>query len=299
MNWMPDLARRISMLCILMLTFVGAVPATPHGQPIATDATFERAQLVKPRENTNHALAYLLAPLVLQELRGTNATTRFTNVFFQIGAVQLGERTHAQITYWWQYDLPKPSPEKPVRPTPPKRGPDIRPLKRAGSETGAPTSLAAQGIRLTLDSRGLPVIYEVLGHTNRMTQIYVNQSLETAARAGSGAALDGRQFAIERSPVETPNVRVPRILDDPPAVMGPIVYLHAESHAVATVICRCMASEAKELTGQSFYELVPAGFSGNLPPATWLETAFPRWLPEDFTNPSNRLSRSLRLPAGF
>ncbi len=260
---------------------------------------FNRAHLFKPRENPAHVLAYSLAPLVLQEVRGTNAPTGFTNVCFQIGAVQLGERTHAQVTYWWRYDAPKVKPRPAERRPPARRGPDARPLKRAGSETGAPNVLTAQGIRLTLDSRGFPVIYEVLGQTGGGAQIYVNQSLETAARTEFGPALAGRHFAIERSPSETPGVSVPRILDDPPAVMGPIVYLHAESHAVATVICRCMASEAKELAGQSFYELVPADSSSNTSDATWLETAFPRWLPEDFTNPSNRLSRSLRLPAGF
>lgn len=260
---------------------------------------FSQAHLFKPRENPAHAFAYSLAPLVLQEVRGTNAPATFTNVFFQIGAVQLGERTHAQITYWWRYDAPKVKPRPAEHRPPARRGPDARPLKRAASETGAPSRLAAQGIRLTLDSRGLPVIYEVLGHTSRVAQIFVTHSLEAAARTEFGDALPGRQFAIERSVGDAPNITVPRVIDDPPAVMGPIIYLHEANQAVATVICRCMASEAGALAGQSFYELVPADFSGNVTRATWLETAFPRWLPEDFNNPSNRLSRSLRLPAGF
>jgi hypothetical protein len=81
--------------------------------------------------------------------------------------------------------------------------------------------------------------------------------------------------------------------------MGPIIYLHEVNQAVATVICRCMPAEAKALTGQSFYELVPADFSGNVPAATRLEAAEPRWLREDFLTQTNRLSQSLRWPRDF
>lgn len=266
-------------------------------EPVA--ARFDQAHLIKPRENPDQPLAYSLAPLVLQETRGTNAPAVFTNVFFQVGAVQLGGRTHALITYWWQYDHPKAQPRPPERQPPVRRGPEARLLKRAGSETGAPNRLTAQGVRLTLDSRGFPVIYEVLGHTGRVAQIFVNQSLEAAARAEFGRALPGRQFAIERSVSDAPDIVVPRVIEDPPAVMGPIIYLHEVNQAVATVICRCMPAEAKTLTGQSFYELVPADFSGIVPAATRLDAAQPRGLREDFLTQTNRLSQSLRLPRDF
>lgn len=260
---------------------------------------FDQAHLLKPRENPDHAFAHSLSPLVLEEVRGTNAPAVFTNVFFQVGAVQLGGRTHAQITYWWHYDHPKAQPRPPEHRPQARRGPDASPLKRTRAETGAPNRLTAQGVRLTLDSRGFPVIYEVLGHTGRVAQIFVNQSLESAARAEFGSALPGRQFAIERRVSDAPDIVVPRVIEDPPAVMGPIIYLHEANQAVATVICRCMPAEAKTLIGQSFYELVPADFSGNVPAATRLDAAQPRGLREDFLTQTNRLSQSLRLPRDF
>jgi hypothetical protein len=277
---------------------------------------FERAQLLKPREETNLHLAFQLAPLIMQEVcepnsipsPGLTATLSPSDgeragvrgrieiapgrVFFQPGLVQLNGRDHVELTYWWFYDAAK----KPAERRPPtRRGPDVRPLKRAGAETGAPI----QGVRLTLNTNGLPVIYEVLGQRGGVTQIYVGESVEAAARAEFGPALPGRQHAVERSLDDAPEVVVPRVIDDPPAVMGPILYLRAGTHEVATLICRCMDSQAKTLAGQSFYELVPAGISSNTPDATRLEAANPRELPKDFLNQTNRLSRNLRLPAGF
>ncbi|MFN3408561.1 MAG: hypothetical protein ACK45B_06185 [Limisphaerales bacterium] len=255
---------------------------------------FERAHLLKPAESPGQELAFRLAPLVLQEVRGTNLPPLFTNVFFHFAAVELEGRSHVQVTYWWEY----PTLEKasfPAKVAPPRRGPEPRPRRAAAQ----PAPLAAQGIRLTLDAQGIPALFEVLGATNETLTIYVNDSLETAARLEHGGPLPGRRLAIERDRGEAPNIEVPRVLEDPPAVMGPIVYLHADSRAVATVICRCMPAEARELAGQSFYTLVPADGSGNVAPATRLATVFPRWLPEDFSNPSDRLTRSLRLPGKF
>jgi hypothetical protein len=156
-----------------------------------------------------------------------------------------------------------------------------------------------RGVRLTLDARGVPVVFEVLGNGADAGQVYVNESVEAAARAEFGGPLPGRRFAVERATNNVPDISVPRVLADPPAVMGPIVYLRAGSGAVATVICRCMPSEAKALTGQSFYELVPADFSGNVPAATRLEAAQPRWLREDFLTQTNGLPQSLRWPRDF
>jgi hypothetical protein len=104
---------------------------------------------------------------------------------------------------------------------------------------------------------------------------------------------------VERSLSDAPDIVVPRVIDDPPAVMGPILYLRAGTRDVATLICRCMDSQAKSLAGQSFYELVPAGGSSNTSDATRLEAAQPRWLREDFLTQTNRLSQSLRWPREF
>jgi len=270
-------------LCGLALVASGAPPLR-----------FERAHLLKPGEVPGHELARRLAPLVLQEVRGTNPPSGFTNVFFHFSAIELHGRTHAQVTYWWEYPAPVGA-SRVERRSSPRRGPELRPRPRPV----APAGLSAQGIRLTLNSQGVPAVFEVLGATNETIAVFVNDSVEAAARAQFGGPLPGRQFALERAAEEAPRVHVARLLEDPPAVMGPIVYLHADSRAVATVLCRCMPAEARELAGESLYTLVPADFCGNVPPATRLATAFPRWLPEDFTDPSNRLTRSLRLPESF
>jgi hypothetical protein len=258
---------------------------------------FARAWIVKPRDNPKLALAVTLAPLILQEASGKQKPELPTKVFFKPGTVRLNGPEHAQMTYWWFYVAPpKPAEHRP----PARRGPEVRPLKSAGSETGAPgATLRFQGVRLTLSTNGTPMIYEVLGHGGRIEQIYVTQSVETAAHIRHGLALPGRRSSAEPRLDDAPHVVVPRVLDDPPAVMGPILYLRADTHEVATLICRCMPAQAKALAGQGLYKLVAGGFPRNTSSATRPEAAFPRWLREDFSNQTNRLSRSLRLPADF
>ena len=156
-----------------------------------------------------------------------------------------------------------------------------------------------EGVRLTMNAERVPVIYEVLENHQNIGKIFVTQSIEAAALAEFGPALPGRRHAVERSLSEAPRVVVPRVIDDPPDFMGPILYLHAETHDVATLICRCMNAQVKALAGQRLYELVPAEASGNTFDATRLEAAHPRWLREDFINQTDRLTRSLRLPTGF
>ncbi len=253
---------------------------------------FAQAQLIKPRENANLGLAFTVAPLLIQEVKATDSAMLPTRVFYHQDAVRLNEREHARLTYWWNYTAPIKSVE---RRSPARRGPDAPPLKHAGPEAGAPI----QGVRVTLNTNGVPVVFEVLGERDGRALIYVSQFIETAAMAEFGLPLPGRRFVVERGLSEAPDIVVPRVIDDPPAVMGPIVYLRAGTHEVATLICRCMDSEAKSLVSQGFYELVPADFSGKVPPATRLEAAFPRWFRADFSNQTNRLARSLRLPRGF
>lgn len=282
---------RVALWCAA-LAFPAFAGEKPRGLYDGASVMFERAHLIKPREEVNSGLATTLAPLVIQEVSGTNGLVAPTRVYFQFEIVQLNGRDHAALTYWWFYDGATKSVER--RP-PPRRGPDARPLKLAGSETG----VSIQGVRVTLNTNGSPVIFEVLGQRGSVAQIFVSQSVEAAALAEFGSALPGRRFVVERSLSEAPKVVVPRVIDDPPAVMGPILYLRDGTHEAATLICRCMDSQAKTLVGQSFYELVPASASSNTFDATWLEAAIPRGLPRDFLNHTNRLSRSLRLPAGF
>lgn len=277
---------------------------------------FAQAQFFKPRENISHNRAYLLAPLFLQEISTTNATTPSDHanrpgqgikaekpaaamtklvhtVHFQSGSVFIHGQTREQMTYWWPHGYGE---AKPLQRKPPvRRGPELRPIKPVTFETNVPWI----GLRLTLNPNGVPIIYEVFDSRSDIQQIFVAQTIEAAALAEFGAALPGRRHAVEQSLKAAPKVVVSRVIENSPEAMGPILYLHAESGSVATLICRCMNTQATALAGQDFYELVPAATSGNLPTATRLDAANPRGLPEDFLHSSDRLSRSLRLPRNF
>ena len=273
---------------------------------------FERAQVIKPRENAASGLAHALAPLIIQEVCEPNATpvthqpetaAAAAQMFFEAGTVLLGGLKREQMTYWWLH-----SPRNAER-TPKSRTPVFKGGATALTQLKAPSPTRThdgdaaqpqlQGVRLTMNAERVPVIYEVLENHQNIGKIFVTQSVEAAALAEFGPALPGRRHAVERSLSEAPRVVVPRVIDDPPDFMGPILYLHAETHDVATLICRCMNAQVKALAGQRLYELVPAEASGNTFDATRLEAAHPRWLREDFINQTDRLTRSLRLPTGF
>jgi len=198
--------------------------------------------------NTESADAYALAPLLIQEVTGTNSgSLRPREVFFGFGSTLLHGREYRQVCYWWRLADEGMSADvtKPGR-VGERRDPD-----------------RCQGLRLTLGDLGRPVICEVLADPADIEQIYVAQSIEAAARAEFSAVLPGRRFAIEASLEAALRVVVPRVIEDAPVVMGPIVYLRAESPEVATVICRCMDSQALQLVRTGYYKLTAA----NLPAA--------------------------------
>lgn len=201
------------------------------------EVSFTRAFYLKPSEtNTATAQARLLAPLFILEVRDTHASqdlpapTNSPKIFFQPGQTTLNGKPHDQMTYWWTYP------------------------KRSGPSR---EKLHAQGLRITLNSAGRPVIWEVLADTSGARLIFVSQSLELQAMREFGAALEGKRFVVERSQADAPEVVVARVIEDGPVTMGPIVYLRAGTRDVTTVICRCMDAQARELAGQQDYDLVP------------------------------------------
>ena len=109
-------------------------------------------------------------------------------------------------------------------------------------------ALPRQGIRITLDARSQPAAWEVLTDTSGLRLIFVSQSLEAAAAAEFGKPLQGRRYAIERDLGQAPGVVVPRVVDDGPVAMGPIVYLCEGTRNVSTVICRCMPAQTGDST---------------------------------------------------
>ena len=295
-----------------------------------TTNEFAEATFFKPTESKTNDLASSLAPLILQEVNGGNerlprldrfGTLSLSNgvlvldsshpaIYWQAESVQLRQRPHMRLSYLWCYALP---------PADKYRGADLRP---AGAETSgfvrpseeahpkgaitarppvSPTGLPLQGIRITLNSAGQPVIWEVLADGSTAEVIYVSQNLEVAAVNEFGEALPGRRYAVERSLEEAPDVIVARIMDDGPVVMGPIIYLSARTRDVTTLTCRCMPAQAKRLLDTSVYDLLPfqdVAAQSLLTQARVLAREQTAFWPGD--QPSgNELEKRLRLPSGF
>jgi hypothetical protein len=241
----------ILVLCVL------CVPSAPGaGNPTDSERSaiynrstniFAAADFYKPSGTNQEDLHFKLAPLILQEVRtnepGQGASDviapDFRNainwalpvVYFQSDTVRIRDKTHARFTYLWFY-------------------PD---------RLGAPEerNLNAQGVRTTLNSSGQPAIWEILNEPDGTRLVFVAQSVEAAAQAEFGKPQRGRRYAIERSLEEASNSVVPRVFDDGPAPMGPILYLTAGTRSVTTLICRCMPTQAKSLLVTRTYELHP------------------------------------------
>jgi hypothetical protein len=245
---------------------------------------FSAALFLKPVGLTNTDISFQLAPLIIQEVaddRGSRTSPGKRSVpapafprvvFYTSDSVQVNGRPHPRFSYQWFY---------PTENTP-----------------GRPTALRNQGVRITLDERGQPAIWEVLADTSGLRLTFVSQKLEAAAAAEYGKPLPGRRHSIERGLAQAPNAIVPGVLDDGPEAMGPILYLSEGTRDVSTLICRCMPAQVKRLTATRTFDLSrlesapKSAFLGagtNTPPVLW---------PAD-DRVENRLDYSLRLPAGF
>jgi hypothetical protein len=199
---------------------------------------------------TNSTPAADLAPLIIQEIKtgakatvgqvGQFGTLNDSNgpatldlarpaVYWEVDSVQINGKPHTQFTYQWCYSL--------------KEQPDRR------------GSLSWQGVRITLDTQGRPAAWEVLADTSGARLIFVSESLEAAAVAEFGKPLAGRRYVVERGVDDVPGAIVPRLVDDGPIAMGPIVYLCAETHNVSTLICRCMPAQVKHLEATHGFDL--------------------------------------------
>jgi hypothetical protein len=268
-------------------------PALPRAE-IYQRATnqFAQADFFKPAEAGTNDLPFTLAPLILQEVNSTTVPPpppdRFgalipsnglptvapsrPAVCWHADTVTLNGKAHTCLTYLWFCSFDQ-------------------------AEHGAPVPV--QGVRLTLNSAGQPVIWEVLADSSGLALIFVSQSLEAVATARFGKPLPERRHAIERSLEEAPNVVVARVIDDGPVAMGPIVYLRTGTCDVSTLICRCMPAQAKTLRTTTVYDLLPlSALPSNLPfPQAPAHTNAQRALWFSEAPGSNRLEQCLRLPA--
>jgi hypothetical protein len=142
-----------------------------------------------------------------------------------------------------------------------------------------------QGIRITLNASGSPVIWEVLADDSGANLIFVSKLLEAAAIETFGPPLPGRRFTIESSLETAANAIVARVIEDGPVPMGPIVHLNAGSADISTLICRCMPTQAKNLLMTETYRL-----------RTLAESRLKPVFGEPGEDGATRLARVLRLP---
>jgi hypothetical protein len=137
----------------------------------------------------------------------------------------------------------------------------------------------AQGVRLTLDAEGFPLIVEVLTDRSGRRVMYLASELEDAALAASGARLAGDEL----------EVALAGHFKDAPAPSGPYVYLARDSTDVVAVHCRCAALLANEIRETIEYQLLPLAA---------LDGAWPRDGELDF-EALGAAVQSLRLPSSF
>jgi hypothetical protein len=194
-------------------------------------------------------------------------------VYYQVDSLGLAGKTHPQFTFLWL---------------------------NANQPKGESTTLPAQGVRITLDGSGAPVVWEVLADQSGLALIFVSRALEELAKQEHGPPLQGRRFAIEQSLERAPGVVVARVIDDGPMPMGPILYLRERTHEVATLICRCMPSQADKLTETGTYRLAPlseAPVEKMQQARQGLERRAAFW-PGESSGPAG-LEKALRLPQSF
>lgn len=228
---------------------------------------FAQACFFKPVESKPDDLAFKLAPLLIEEvpgsgahasappamsgLEGTNqpgcrntfgalvtrdgrleADLSRPTVYVHSDTLQIQDSTHPRLTYLWF----------------------------APAESNI---VAAQGIRITLNSFGNPAAWEVLTDSSGLRIVFVSQNVESAAAAQFGLPLPGRRYSTEGPTTARGDVVVARVIDDAAVTMGPILYLRTGVRQLATLICRCMPAQVKQLAGTGGYQLEP--WAGQMP----------------------------------
>ena len=177
----------------------------------------------------------------------TDITT--PTLYYETDTANIGGQLHPRITYYWLYPLHQ------------KRG---KPLQHP----------PMQGIRITLNTAGSPVVWEVLYDSSGKILIFVADSLERRAKERFKTPLPGKDFASEEAVSKRAGFVVARIIEDGSVPMGPSIYLKADTKDVMTLTCRCMPPQTGDLSGTRTYQLLPLEPSGSL-----ARRGFPRTFP--------------------
>jgi len=248
----------------------GAPTSTAEGLRARTGTRFAVADFLKPRMDGPAELDPYLAPLIYLEaphaaplgsalVDGEGRLTVDASrpaVYWADRTVRLAERERRQLTFVWFRDVRSPR---------------------------------AQGVRLTFDGDGFPVITEVLADESGRRILYVTHGLEARAAEAFGDPLPGRSFAVEGAAGEEHGVVLAGSVGSAPQPLGPYVYQARDANDVVTTHCRCSPTQASEIREMIEYELVPlAALDG-----VWPAEGAPGFAPPDFP------ARNLRLPPGF
>lgn len=241
-----------------------------------TRREFKRSRFCKPKSVDRDNKVQVFAPLIVEELGehpgstppmglidpvGKRAIFEPGIVYYLKGEVQAGTETLDQFIYLWAYDRDGPHKD-------PHNDPIVR------------------GVRVIVNSNGMPVIWEALEPGRGPRVFYVASSIEAAARAHYGEPLRGNHFAIERSLDDGLGVVVARVLDEGPAPMGPYVYLDSSpDRRITTVLCRCSPSQFDDAVETPRYELLPienvSGAWNGRPMSEWIESTVAKSMPLD------------------
>jgi len=213
--------------------------------------TFDRAIMYKPAEPSSGLVEPVDSPLIVQEVIDAGASAAPLS---GIGIVYAGPDGA------WHVDAA--SPAVYVARGSDFIGGEIRPQTvfawcHEAALSSKTSTVVCRGLRVTYDAEGFPIVWEVLDPSLRADIVFVSNALEQAAEARYGEVLEGRRHRVERAMTDDTGAIVPRVLDDGPMPMGPYVYLDAERGEVATVLCRCMASQVEQFVATTTYQVLP------------------------------------------
>ncbi len=238
-------------------------PATHHEIYALGDLHWPDALYYKPAGSVSDLDAYA-APLILQEVQPAGRIGRVRvdengrpaveagrpTVYYGRSRCTLEGREYEQLSFLWFY---------------------------AQSIEPAPSSnVPVQGIRITLDSEGLPLLWETMANDQPRRVIFASARLETLARQQYGPPLPGRLHSLETAVASDalasdalasdgvasdavasePGAIVARVLEDGPLPMGPIVHLLRDG-TIGTLTCRCMPSQVDDFVETLPYDLAP------------------------------------------
>lgn len=283
-NALAQWTRRV-LCCVAGLA---AMLASTAGAASGESVEFTNAVLLTPARTNLEQRLHRFAPLLVIETAATNHAGLATRV--RIGAI---EQRGESVRINWQ------------RPTVYGRADAIaiqgQPFERYSYVWWHPSGASNQastpeGIRITATSAGQPLAFEILDGASGGWPVVVAQALEAAAARQYHEPLPGRRFAIERAAGDPLDATVLRVIDDGPLELGPVVYLRAGG-GVATVICRCMRSQAHAIAATGYYDLIEPERSVEqlMTQARRQLPHHPQWWPGQ-SGEDPRLDTLLRLP---